>query len=67
VCGLCDAYEEPERRWWAYGDYVAGECPMCHRERMMVCEDNAGQPRVICEKCAWEPDANGYCVEAIGN
>ena len=57
--------EEPEHRWWVYGDYTGGDCPNCKRERLMRCEDNNGNERIICEKCAWEPAKNDYCYEAL--
>jgi len=52
---------DPKKRWWAYGNYVAGVCPACGRERLMEATDLAGKDRIICEKCNWEPAANEYC------
>lgn len=57
--------EEDERRWWAFGDYTGDTCPNCGRVRLMKCEDNRLQERIICEKCNWEPARNGYCEEAL--
>lgn len=54
-------------RWWAYGSYTGGVCPNCKRERLMTCEDAEKRERIICEKCSWEPAANDYCYEAVGN
>ena len=66
MCGLCDAYLEPERNWWAFGDYTGNDCPNCSRQRLMRCTDNDGCERVICEKCAWEPAIAAYCADAVG-
>lgn len=52
-------------RWWVYGNYVAGECPNCKRERLLKCEDRQNRERIICEKCSWEPAVNDYCYEAL--
>ena len=37
----------------------------CKRERLLRCEDNNGNERIICEKCSWEPAANDYCYKAL--
>lgn len=57
--------EDPENRWWVYGNYTGGTCQNCKRERLMSCEDNDGKERVLCEKCTWEPAKNDYCYEAL--
>lgn len=71
MCGLCDAYETPEARWWRYGEYTGENCPNCGRQRLMRCEQAsrtaANVERVICEKCHWEPARNDYCAEALGD
>jgi len=71
VCGLCDAYDEPEDRWWRYGDYTGADCPKCGRQRLMQCEQvvsvDVSVERIICEKCCWEPARNDYCSEALSD
>jgi hypothetical protein len=58
-------YDPRERRWWVYGEYIAGGCPKCSRSRLMQCVDNLNKKRIICEKCKWEPQENSYCYEAL--
>lgn len=71
MCGLCDAYSEPEHPWWRFGEYTGGACPNCGRERLMVCEQvidtQISVERVICEKCCWEPARRDYCAEALSD
>lgn len=72
MCGLCDAYlEEPEHKWWRYGEYVGRACPKCGRERLMQCEHvveaQISIERIICEKCCWEPERNAYCYDALSD
>ena len=58
---------DPDHHWWAYGDYTKGDCPNCGRERLLSCTDNAGNDRIICEKCSWEPSKSDYCYDALGH
>ena len=71
MCGLCDAYDSPEDRWWRFGEYVSRDCPNCGRARLMQCEQiidtEISVERVICEKCCWEPAKNDYCAEALSD
>lgn len=53
--------DEPD--WRQVGDYVAGECPNCGRERLLNVVDPQGRERVICEKCDWEPAESRYSSE----
>lgn len=67
MCGLCDAYDGPEDRWWRYGEYVSDPCPKCGRHRLMKCEERVGVSRIICEKCCWEPSRDDYCADALSD
>jgi hypothetical protein len=52
---------DPDKHhWWSYGNYTGEDCPHCGRRRLMLCEDNQGNERIICEKCNWEPAINDY-------
>lgn len=57
--------EQP--RWWSYGENTWGVCPHCGRERLMLCEDNEGYKRIVCEECSWEPAKNDYCNEILAD
>lgn len=49
--------DEDYAEWEGWrGDYDGMECPNCKRPRMLLC--NNGKRR--CEKCNWDPDANGW-------
>lgn len=52
--------DDPESRWWNYGDYTGDDCPNCGRSRLMECQDNECRKRIICEKCDWEPEKDNY-------
>lgn len=71
MCGLCDAYVEPEDQWWRYGEYTGADCPKCGRQRLMQCEQAVSAAvsveRVICEKCCWEPARADFCAEALSD
>lgn len=71
MCGLCDAFSEPEHKWWRYGEYTGNACPNCGRLRLMSCEQEINTrvsvERVICEKCHWEPARSDYCAEALSD
>lgn len=50
-------FDEEEKRQSEWdGDYDGTQCPNCHRQRMMLC--NNGERR--CEKCNWDPDKDEY-------
>jgi hypothetical protein len=46
--------------WWEIGDYDGTCCIHCERERVMKVEAPDGLERRVCEKCAWDQDADGY-------
>jgi predicted RNA-binding Zn-ribbon protein involved in translation (DUF1610 family) len=62
---LSEGRTDTADHWWLYGNYTGGDCPNCGRERLLLCKMVDGTPRVICEKCSWEPAVNDYCNEAI--
>ena len=65
LAGRLEAEQKEEdalRAQWALGDYIAGSCINCGRERVCVCPN--GKHR--CEKCNYVPEDRAFCPVPLG-
>lgn len=51
-----DAAERAKREGYRATDYTCDKCKNCGRVRVMNCKNG----KHVCEKCAWDADANQY-------